>query len=62
MKISSTRLLENLTLSNDRIKNDKVNKLINWIIRKLDLIAIAFENNKIDSGVVDQTKNCLKTS
>lgn len=53
MESSLTRTLENLTLSNNRIKNGEVDKFINWIIRKLDLIVIVVKNSKVDSRVVD---------
>lgn len=62
LDILLTKSLENLTLINNRVEDSEVDKLINWIIIKLDLIAIIVKNNKVDSGVVDQTKNCLKSS
>lgn len=48
-KSLSTRLLKNSTLLDDEVEDGKINKLINWIIKKLDLIVIAVKNNEIDS-------------
>lgn len=52
-------LLTNLTLSNDKTKSNKVDKLINFIIKKLDIIASVVKNNKVDSLNNRINKNCL---
>lgn len=44
----STRSLENLTLSDDAIENNEVDKLVNWIIKKLKLTAVAIKNDEVD--------------
>lgn len=45
----SIRLLKNLTLLNNRFKNNKVDKLTNSIIKEFKLIAITVKNNEISS-------------
>ena len=62
MKSSSIGSSQNLTLSDDGVEDGEVDELINWIIRELDPIAITVKNDEVDSGVVDQTENCLKSS
>lgn len=51
-----------MTLSGDGVENSEVDKHINGIIRELDPTAITVENYEVDSGVVNQIKNCLKSS
>lgn len=46
---SSNRLLKNLTLLDNKVEDNEVAKLINWIIKELDLIVIAVKNNKVSS-------------
>lgn len=46
--------MENLTLSGNRVEDDKINKLINQIIKKFNLVAIMAKNDKLDSRVIDQ--------
>lgn len=46
---SSIELLENSALSNDGVKDNKVDKFINWIIKKLDLIVITVKNDEVGS-------------
>lgn len=62
LKNLSTESLENLILSGNKVADGEINKLINKIIRKLDLIAIVIENDKVDSEVVDWMENSLKSS
>lgn len=45
----STGSSENLILSNDGVEDGEVDKLINSIIRELDLTVSAIKNDEIDS-------------
>lgn len=46
---SSTGLLENLTLLDNKVEDNEFDELTNWIIKELDLTAIAIMNNKVSS-------------
>lgn len=45
----STKLLKNSNLLGNRDKDNEVDKFSNWIIKELDLTAIAVKNNKFGS-------------
>lgn len=62
MKSSLSRLLQNSTLLDNKMKNNEIDKLINCIIKELNLTIIAIKNNEIDSIIVDKIKNRLKSS
>lgn len=51
-----------MPLSGDGVGDDEIDKLINWIIKEPDLIAITVKNDKVDSEMVKQTENCQKSS
>lgn len=54
-----------MTLSGDEIENNKVNKLINWIIKEFDLIANVIKNDEFDSldnSIIEKTDKILAKS
>lgn len=56
----SIKLLENSALLDNQVKNNKINKFINQIIKKLNLIAIAVKNDKVNSLVSNRANKIDK--